>query len=197
MIFTRWDPMLPLSPWNCILLTKHEAGIHDKNVFSYFFEYIDGLASSLSNGDGLEKYIPYRCVAEKLYSSSFVQGIKGRHLVARHYFKGLLSVEKLHFATFGIKPRHTSASKKNVRFPKMSQPNSGKSDGSNTFSFISEADDRVSSSEGPSRKSTGRTNSKRSTPKQDKETESAILLQSQMRKFLAKKKVNEMKTVNR
>lgn len=57
LVLTRWDPRYELSPWNCILLTKKEAIVHD------------------AQDDPVS-----------LYNPDFVQRISQKLLLARQHF---------------------------------------------------------------------------------------------------------------
>ncbi|KAJ3115375.1 hypothetical protein HDU96_000744 [Phlyctochytrium bullatum] len=65
LVFTRWDPNMELSPWNCILLTKAEADSHDRQT--------DPLM---------------------LYSDDFVRKITQKHLTAKRHFAQLPAMER-------------------------------------------------------------------------------------------------------
>lgn len=66
LIMTRWDPLMEISPWNCILLTQPEAATHDKQ------------RSPLD-----------------LYSDEFQAKIAQKHLAARQHFTRLPAIERL------------------------------------------------------------------------------------------------------
>ena len=65
LILTRWEPFMELSPWNCVLLTKHEAEKHDQQ----------------SNPNDI-------------YTEEFVRKIKQKHLAARRHFSSLPAMER-------------------------------------------------------------------------------------------------------
>ncbi|KAJ3184315.1 hypothetical protein HDU87_005163 [Geranomyces variabilis] len=65
LVLTRWDPTVELSPWNCILLTKAEAGTHDRAP-----------------------------VPEEQYSEEFARKIAQKHFAAKQHFFQLPAMEK-------------------------------------------------------------------------------------------------------
>ncbi|KAJ3157147.1 hypothetical protein HDU89_002558 [Geranomyces variabilis] len=65
LVLTRWDPTIELSPWNCILLTKAEAGTHDRAP-----------------------------VPEEQYSEEFGRKIAQKHFAAKQHFFQLPAMEK-------------------------------------------------------------------------------------------------------
>ena len=48
LTFTRWDPFLPFSPWNCVLLTKQEAATHDRHSLAVAMQNLVAAAKSYS-----------------------------------------------------------------------------------------------------------------------------------------------------
>jgi hypothetical protein len=90
LILTRWDPLLPLSPWNALLLTKQEAVAHDRHVMALA---VQQLVEAIKRKPSDKRTFKLVSAPELLYSDTFVRQIKAKHWMARQHFDQLISME--------------------------------------------------------------------------------------------------------
>ncbi|KXS20401.1 hypothetical protein M427DRAFT_66420 [Gonapodya prolifera JEL478] len=84
LVLTRWNPKLPLSPDNCILLTKAEARTHEGALAAQVPVLSKSAMEEAVKGGVLEGLRP-----EALYSDAFVGKVRRKHVLARQVFKQL------------------------------------------------------------------------------------------------------------
>jgi hypothetical protein len=89
LMMTRWDPLQPLTPWNCILLDKSEVKSHDHHTLALFLkqlkENLELIRSKSCSNEDLES-IPGAIGPAQLYSPSFVLAVQSKHVMARQRF---------------------------------------------------------------------------------------------------------------
>ncbi|KAI8811506.1 hypothetical protein BJ742DRAFT_119498 [Cladochytrium replicatum] len=97
LILTRWDPVVELSPWNCVLLTKAEAATHDRVVG----ETIVAMAKAAAKlnvvaamRSGSRSVSQGNEALHKLYSEEFVNKVHQKHILARQHFAQLPTMER-------------------------------------------------------------------------------------------------------
>lgn len=99
LTFTRWDPFMPFSPWNSILLTKAEAATHDRHALTVALQQLVQCtkafsAASANPGASTAKFFTVPSATHALYSEQFVANVRSRHLLAKQHFAQLATMER-------------------------------------------------------------------------------------------------------
>lgn len=113
LVFTRWDPLIPLSPWNCILLTKAEAAAHDRHCLATAIQHIvqeaKREAAYHSNHANANRALKNFSACDALYGSQFIQAVNAKHLAAKKHFSQFKSMEKIFLEKALSREIHKSA----------------------------------------------------------------------------------------
>jgi hypothetical protein len=96
LLLTRWDPLQPLSPWNCVLLTRKEAVSHDHNAFAIAIKQLQAQLGLITDEKALTESF------YKIYSPVFLQRVQTKHIEAKNYFGSIVSSAALLHKQFDV-----------------------------------------------------------------------------------------------
>lgn len=144
LVLTRWDALMPLSPWNCILLRRTEADAHDRHCTAISVQnlitrihqrIVDGPGSmdddfAITSDIFSDHATPGidSTTLTQLYAPEFIRIVSARHLAAKTHFERLPIMEKYllekllqsHENTSNQK-LHQNASTKTLQLPQLSE----------------------------------------------------------------------------